>query len=187
MAPKLTMEEVKQVIPKKEIFGAGSRTDRTGHGRISERFPLVQKNQKLRRVIMVNNKVPLIAKVCIVVVALLLLPAFVLAAQPTYGFNKGDYEFTLSGSGTSDNDLDNTVFSTSFGLGYFFTDNFEGALRQSVSFNDFPGANGWSGSTSLAVDYHFDLERFQPLIGASAGYIYGNSKSGVKGHVGRRS
>ncbi len=129
---------------------------------------------------MVNKKVPLIAKVCIVVVALLLLPAFVFAQQPSYGFHKGDREFTLSGSGTSGHDLDNTVFTTSLSLGYFLTDNFEGALRQSLSFNDIPGDNSWMGSTNLAVDYHFNLARFQPLIGASVGYIYGNHESGVR-------
>jgi len=129
---------------------------------------------------MVNNKVSLIAKVSIVVVALLLLPAFVFAQQPSYGFHKGDYEFTLSGSGASDNDLDNTVFATSFGLGYFLTDYFEAALRQSIVFNDLPGDNGWGGSTNLAIDYHFDLARFQPLIGASVGYIYGNDESGIR-------
>ncbi len=42
MAPKLTMEEVKRVIPKKQILGTGSRTDRTGHGRRTKRFLLVQ-------------------------------------------------------------------------------------------------------------------------------------------------
>lgn len=129
---------------------------------------------------MVNNKVPLIAKVCIVAVALFLLPAFVFAQQPSYGFHKGDYEFTLSGSGTNDHNLDNTVLTTSFGLGYFFTDNFEGSLRQGISFVDLPGDNGWGGTTNLAVDYHFDLARFQPLIGASVGYIYGNDESGIR-------
>jgi len=128
---------------------------------------------------MVNNRVSLASKVCIIALALFLLPAFVFAQQPSYGFHKGDYEFTLSGSGSSDKDLDNTVFATSFGIGYFFTDNFEAAVRQGIAFADFPGDNGWAGSTMLAVDYHIDLERFQPLIGVSAGYIYGNSESGV--------
>ena len=30
-------------------------------------------------------------------------------------------------------------------------------------------------STSVALDYHFDLDRFQPFIGASFGYNYGDS------------
>jgi len=130
---------------------------------------------------MVMNRVSLIAKVCIVAVALLLVPSFVLAQQPAaYGFHKGDREFTLSGSGTTDNDFDNTTFTTSFSLGYFFTDNFEGVFRQGISFSDLPGDNSWGGSTNLAVDYHLDLARFQPLIGVSIGYIYGNDESGIR-------
>jgi len=123
---------------------------------------------------MVNNKVPLIAKVCIVAVALFLLPTFVFAQQPSYGFHKGDLEFSLSGRGASDNNVDNTNFAISAGLGYFFTDNLEGELRQSIVFFDTPGDNFWSGSTELAADYHFDLDRFQPLIGASIAYNYGD-------------
>ncbi len=122
---------------------------------------------------MVKNKVPLIAKVCIVVVALLLLPAFVFAEQPSYGFRTGDREFTLSGSGSSDHSLRRTDFTTSLSLGYFFTDNFEGALRQDIGINR---GSSWNGATTLAIDYHFNLGRVQPLIGASAGYIYGDGK-----------
>ena len=123
---------------------------------------------------MVNKKVSVIAKVCIVAVALLLLPAFVFAQQPKWGFHKGDREFSISGSGSSDNNVDNTVFSISAGLGYFFTDNLEGELRQRIDFVDTPGDNFWGGSTELAADYHFNLGRIQPLIGASFGYIYGD-------------
>jgi hypothetical protein len=123
---------------------------------------------------MVNSKVPLIAKVCIVVVALLLLPAFVSAEQPTYGFHKGDLEFSIFGRGSSDNNVDNTNFSISAGLGYFFTDTIEAELRQNIIFIDTPGDNFWGGSTELAADYHFDLDRFQPLIGVSIAYNYGD-------------
>jgi len=40
MAPKLTMEEVKRVIAKKQILGTGSRTYRTGHGRRTKKISL---------------------------------------------------------------------------------------------------------------------------------------------------
>lgn len=122
---------------------------------------------------MMNNKVPLIAKVCIVVVALLLLPAFVLAEQPTYGFHKGDREFTLSGSGSSDHSLRRTDFTTSLSVGYFFSDGFEGSLRQDIGINSREDSS-WDGATALAIDYHFNLGRVQPLIGASMGYSYGD-------------
>ena len=122
---------------------------------------------------MVKNKVPLIAKVCIVAVALFLLPAFVFAQEPSYGFHKRDYEFTLSGSGSSDHSLRRTDFTTSLSLGYFFTDNFEGALRQDIGINNREDSS-WDGATALAIDYHFNLGRVQPLIGASFGYSYGD-------------
>jgi hypothetical protein len=122
---------------------------------------------------MMNNKVPLIAKVCIVVVALLLLPAFVFAEETSYGFHKGDREFTLSGSGSSDHSLRRTDFTTSLSVGYFLTDNFEGSIRQDIGINSREGSS-WDGATALAIDYHFNLGRVQPLIGASFGYSYGD-------------
>jgi hypothetical protein len=125
-------------------------------------------------IIMANSKVSLIAKACIVAVALFLLPAFVSAEQTNYSFNKGDREFTLSGSGSSDNSVKHTDFTTSFSLGYFLMKNFEGAIRQDIGFNDREDSS-WHGATSLAVDYHINLGRVQPLIGASFGYSYGES------------
>ena len=122
---------------------------------------------------MVNSKVSLIAKVCIVAVVLLLLPVFASAAeQPAYGFHTGDYEFTLSGNGSSDHSLKRTDFATSVGLGYFPMDNFEVALRQDFGLNR--GNSSWDGATALAVDYHFNLGQIQPLLGASFGYSYGD-------------
>jgi hypothetical protein len=122
---------------------------------------------------MVNNKVSLIAKVCIVVVALLLVPAFVFAEQTSYGFHKGDREFTLSGSGSSDHSVRRTDFTTSLSFGYFFSDGFEGSLRQDIGLNSREGSS-WDGASALAIDYHFNLGRVQPLFGASFGYSYGD-------------
>jgi len=123
-------------------------------------------------IIMVNSKVSLIAKVCIVAVVVFLLPVFVSAEQPSYGFHKADYEFTLSGSGSSDHNLRRTDFATSLGLGYFLTDNFEIALRQDFGLNR--GDSSWDGASTLAIDYHFNLGRVQPLFGANFGYSYGD-------------
>jgi hypothetical protein len=122
---------------------------------------------------MVKSKVSLISKVCIVAVVLFLLPVFVSAEQPTYGFHNADYEFTLSGSGSSDHSFKHTDFSTSLGLGYFLTDHFEVALRQDISLNAHQGSS-WSGASALAIDLHANLGRVQPLIGASFGYSYGD-------------
>jgi hypothetical protein len=165
---------------EKQILSSGPKINRAGHGRrknrnLSENGAVKMKFKSMKEdIIMVNSKVSLIAKVCIVAVALFLLPAFVFAEQPGYGFHTGDREFTLSGSGSSDHSLRRTDFATSLGLGYFFSDNFEGAIRQDIGLNDRAGSS-WSGATTLAIDYHFKLGSVvQPLIGASFGYSYGD-------------
>jgi hypothetical protein len=91
-----------------------------------------------------------------------------------YNLNKGDREFSIFGSGSSDNNVDNTVFSISAGHGYFFTDNLEVELRQRIDFVDTPGDNFWGGSTELAADYHFNLGRIQPrnVQGQACGYAF---------------
>ena len=133
---------------------------------------------------MVNSKVSLIAKVCIVAVVVFLLPVFASAAeQPAYGFHTGDYEFTLSGNGSSDHSLKRTDFATSLGLGYFPMDNFEVALRQDY-WSQHRANSSWNGATVLAIDYHFNLGIVQPLFGANFGYSYGD---GINDAVGSRA
>jgi len=91
------------------------------------------------------------------------------------GFAQGDKEVTLLGSGTSDKDFDSTIFSVQGSLGYFFTSRIEGSVRQALSFvNVEGGGSTWSAATRVAADYHFDLGRFWPFVGANVGYVYGH-------------
>jgi hypothetical protein len=91
-------------------------------------------------------------------------------------FQMGDKELTLNGNGSSDKDFDNNVFSVEASLGYFFNKNLEVLVRQGVSVVDIPGSDDlWNGSTRLGLDYHFDLQQWQPFLGASIGYLYGDS------------
>ena len=90
-------------------------------------------------------------------------------------FQMGDKELTLSGNGSSDDQFDNTAFSMEAGLGYFPSNNLEILLRQGVSVLDVPGDNLWNGSTRLGLDYHFDLQTWQPFLGVSIGAIYGDN------------
>ena len=99
--------------------------------------------------------------------ALALLPAAAARAQ----FEAGDFELTLSGSGFSDETFDGGQFQVNGSLGYFFTDNFELSLRQGFGYTDV--TNDFNGSTRVAADYHFDLDRWQPFVGANLGYLYG--------------
>jgi hypothetical protein len=119
-----------------------------------------------------NNK----KRIFLVVAALALaLTPAVSFAQSQTGFQKGDREFILSGSGSSDESFDNTSFGTTLSFGYFYTENLEASIRQDVSFTDIPGDNDWNGSTRLAGDYHFNFGPLVPLVGISLGYVYGDS------------
>jgi hypothetical protein len=100
----------------------------------------------------------------------LILPAATFAQ----GFTQGDKDLTLNATGTSSDDFDNTTLALSGNLGYFFTPNLEGSVRQSLVFADAPGGSTWGATTSLAVDYNFDLGRWWPFVGGSVGYIYGD-------------
>lgn len=109
----------------------------------------------------------------ILLVTLLALMVGPVAAMAQY--QMGDRELTLSGSGSSDNSFDTTTFSTEVSFGYFYSDNLEGAIRQGVAVADQPGDNSWNGSTRLAMDYHFDMQEFQPYLGVNIGYLYGDN------------
>lgn len=114
---------------------------------------------------------------CVMTLTVLSMPTFAKAQDGQgnvneFGPAKGDWEMTLGGSGSSDKDFDAGGFGMSGSLGYFFTEHWELALRQGYSF--FDGEDDtWSGSTRAAVDFHFDLNRLQPFVGATFGGLYG--------------
>lgn len=111
-------------------------------------------------------------------IQLILFGACVLLALPShaqqYGPLAGDWELTLGGGGSSDKEFSSGSFGLNTGLGYYFTPKLELAVRQAVNYSDF-GDSVWNGSTRLALDYHFDLNRFRPFVGANFGGIYGDS------------
>ena len=107
---------------------------------------------------------------------LLLLPLAALA-QPDQDFAQyqmGAQELTLSGSGASGNDFDTTNLSLDVGYGYFFNQNWENLIRQSLNVTDQPGNNSYNASTRIGVDYNFNLRNLRPFVGATLGYLYGD-------------
>jgi hypothetical protein len=106
------------------------------------------------------------------VLGLLLIPAASAHAQRY--LDQGTWELTLSGSGASNRDVNSGNFSANVSIGYFVLPGLELTGRQAVGYSD-PQVGGteWNFSSSLAIDYHFDLDRFQPFIGAAVGYNYG--------------
>ncbi|MDF2765088.1 MAG: hypothetical protein K0S81_2082 [Rhodospirillales bacterium] len=110
--------------------------------------------------------------------AVLLLPG-VAAAQEAgtdYGFAPGDRTATLSGSGINSKDFDDGNFGVAGSIDWFVIDNLAVGVRQDLNWADNEDNDDtWAGATRLAADYHFDLARLQPFIGASVGYIYGDA------------
>ena len=101
--------------------------------------------------------------------------ALAMLPQSSYGyFEEGDKELTLSGQAANGTDWDGVVIGANASIGYFITDNLEIALRQSLTYSDLFGSE-LSGSTRVALDFHFDLEALQPFVGANFGYVYGDA------------
>ena len=109
--------------------------------------------------------------VLVALFAMFLVPA---AAQAQ--FDEGDWEVQIAGSGTSDDSFDSTALSVGFSVGYFFNDNLEAGIRQTVAFSDSDeGGSEFAASTTGFLDYHFDLDEWQPFVGAFIGYSYGDA------------
>jgi outer membrane protein W len=107
------------------------------------------------------------------VAAFALLPAAAAHAQ----FQAGDWELTLGANAAHGPDLNGVTFAGTGSLGYFLTNEVELGLRQSVGYSDVTqnsGGSSWNASTRIALDYHFDLNRWQPYVGANIGYVYGD-------------
>ncbi len=109
---------------------------------------------------------------------LIWVPLVAIALLPTVAhaqFQQGDWTLTLAGSGSSDRDFDSTGLTGAGVLGYFFTDQIEFNFRQGISYFDSQGASSqFSGSSAFGADFHFDLDKWQPFLGAALGYRYGD-------------
>jgi len=99
-----------------------------------------------------------------------------ITSMASANFRQGDFELTLSGSGGNDKEFEAGSINANASLGYFLTDGFEIAIRQSVTYAD--GGEGQdtiiNGSTRGAIDYNFEFGRWQPFIGMNLGYVYGD-------------
>lgn len=94
-------------------------------------------------------------------------------AQP----QAGDWEFTLGGGGSSDTDFDNGGVGINGSFGYFYNANISTSVRQSINFVNAGADEEWSGSTRLAVDYHFLFDKLVPFVGANFGADYNEDDS----------
>jgi hypothetical protein len=90
-----------------------------------------------------------------------------------YGGLKGDWEFTIGGTGNNDKNFDAGGFALTGSLGLFLTDAFEASVRENASF---ASPSVFNGSTRVALDFNlFPGTSFRPVLGANVGYVYGDS------------
>jgi hypothetical protein len=101
-----------------------------------------------------------------VAVVLFLVPA-VSQAQ----FKQGDWDLTLSGNGANDKDFETFNAAASAGIGYLLSDQFEAGIRPTVNISD--GGSEYLWNLAAFADFHFDLGKVQPFIGANLGYQFG--------------
>jgi outer membrane protein W len=105
----------------------------------------------------------------LVVAALCLLPAI------ANGQVRGPWEVMVAANGVNGNKFNGFAAGANASLGFFFNDNIEVAVRQSLTYSDI-GPLSLNASTRLAADFHIplgDQNQFLPYAGANIGYVYG--------------
>lgn len=98
-------------------------------------------------------------------------PAAPYAADP--GPRAGNREATLTGSGLSDSDFNDSNFGVTGSYGYYYDDNVIVTLKQSLQLNDTGTSTLVDGRTILQAAYQWDFGKWRPYAGMNVGGIYG--------------
>jgi hypothetical protein len=119
-------------------------------------------------------RIPCLLAAC--ALALLPHPAVAqVADDDRFGPDPSDWEFLLGASGANDSDFDSGAFSLSASLGYFLSEGWELGARHNMTFFDADDTDSnFAATTRGFIDYHFDLGRLRPFLGANAGGLYGD-------------
>lgn len=122
-----------------------------------------------------------VTKAGLLAVTLGAFPAIAAEQTQSIGPVAGEREFTLSGTGSSDRDFDNSSLGVSADLGWYYSERTLIGVRQSLNYADVEGESidedFWNGSTRGFVDYHFGNVYWRPFVGASLGGVYGDGIS----------
>lgn len=106
------------------------------------------------------------------------LPMTVSAEQLQFGPEQDEREFSISGTGNSEQDFDSGSFGVTGDFGWYRGDNLVAGIRQSVNYASIAGESitddYWNGSTRGYFNYQFLDDRARPFLGASLGAVYGD-------------
>lgn len=109
------------------------------------------------------------------------LPLAAAAQSNQFGASEGDREFSISGTGTSDQNVDSGSFGVTGDLGWYLNEDMVAGIRQSVNYASIEGGgvedDFWNGATRGYLNHHFLDGRARPFLGGSLGGVYGD---GVK-------
>lgn len=111
--------------------------------------------------------------------ATMLFSVGVVASTSKAEFKQGDFELSLSATGSTPQAVDSFVAGGTFSLGYFLTDSVEASVRQGVSYTDLSGSN-WSFNTQAAADFNFSGlgdGKLVPFVGGFFGPTYGDNQT----------
>lgn len=98
-----------------------------------------------------------------------------------FGPVAGNWEFTIGGSGGSNNDIDNSAGGFNLSLGYYLADSLSLSVRQSANYSNGSGDAEYDGSTFVALDQHFGSSALRPFVGVAFGGFYGDNTNDTFG------
>jgi hypothetical protein len=89
------------------------------------------------------------------------------------GPRAGTREATLTGSGLSDDDFDNSDFGVTGSYGYYFSKNLLMTFKQGLQLGSENDSTIVDGRSVLQGAYQWDFDKWQPYLGMNVGGIYG--------------
>lgn len=96
---------------------------------------------------------------------------------PPYTIDPGpharDWEATLTGTGQSTDDFDDSSFGVTGSLGYYLTKNFVMTVKQGAQIASANDTTLGGGRTIVQAAWQWDFAKWQPYIGMNAGGVYG--------------
>lgn len=106
------------------------------------------------------------------------LPMAASAQSSNFGSEQGEREFSLSGTGSSDQGFNSGTFGVTGDMGWYLQDHTVVGIRQSINYASIEGESliddFWNGSTRGYYNYHFIADRARPFLGGSLGGVYGD-------------
>ena len=89
------------------------------------------------------------------------------------GPHAGNWEATLTGTGQSDDEFEDSNFGLTGSLGRYYTENWLFTFKQGIQAND-TGDSTLIGARSIVQGaYQWDFAKWQPYLGMNVGFLYG--------------